>query len=403
VDHFSGKAHNPCEDAKTLDDLRDDLNVVRTLIKMGRFEQAYEAYIGDLSSALIFNLEAYAEVLSLLRTYFPKGWDRIPETLDKRFSSVLANDAALMLRYTNQLREAQAVFSISLLTALEVVNWKEIANTLRNISLTHSQQNNPSRAERVLRLSLEVAVLRNDAQDLFMNHLFHFANLSRMGQWAEAKAIWLLIDPMGRSWTRQIYRPGMAEHICALFHFKQGTLQHEHLVVAERFASEGKNRQTVRDLHSLRGEWLMEQRKWALAAKSFTEAVRMAREIGTTESEAETQLALTKLHLGQLLDPRREAEQLSLARNPAHQELAELWLALGDREQAKKHALAAYKWAWADGEPYVRRYELNKATALLKELGTEIPKLPSYDPAKDEKFPWEDKVAAAIEKLRAEK
>ena len=27
----------------------------------------------------------------------------------------------------------------------------------------------------------------------------------------------------------------------------------------------------------------------------------------------------------------------------------------------------------------------------------------SYDPAKDEKFPWEDDVRAAIEKLRAEK
>ena len=83
--------------------------------------------------------------------------------------------------------------------------------------------------------------------------------------------------------------------------------------------------------------------------------------------------------------------------------LAELWLAIGDREQAKKHALAAYKRAWADGEPYVRRYDLNKATALLTQLGTEIPKLPPYDPAKNEKLPWEDKVAAAIEKLRAAK
>lgn len=76
---------------------------------------------------------------------------------------------------------------------------------------------------------------------------------------------------------------------------------------------------------------------------------------------------------------------------------------IGDHEQAKKHALAAYQWAWADGEPYVYRYELNKARALLEKLGAELPKLPVYDPAKDEKLPWEDEVAAAIEKLRAEK
>ncbi len=72
-------------------------------------------------------------------------------------------------------------------------------------------------------------------------------------------------------------------------------------------------------------------------------------------------------------------------------------------EQAKQHARKAYEWAWADGEPYVYRYELNKARALLEQLGAEIPNLPPYDPAKDEKFPWEDDVAAAIEKLRAKK
>jgi hypothetical protein len=32
-----------------------------------------------------------------------------------------------------------------------------------------------------------------------------------------------------------------------------------------------------------------------------------------------------------------------------------------------------------------------------------IPDLPPYDPAKDGKFPCEDEVVAAIEKLRAEK
>ena len=75
----------------------------------------------------------------------------------------------------------------------------------------------------------------------------------------------------------------------------------------------------------------------------------------------------------------------------------------GDHEQAKQHALAAYKWAWADGDPYVRRYALSKAHALLERLRVEIPQLPPYDPAKDEKLPWEDEVAVAIEKLKAEK
>jgi hypothetical protein len=54
-------------------------------------------------------------------------------------------------------------------------------------------------------------------------------------------------------------------------------------------------------------------------------------------------------------------------------------------------------------EPYVHRYELNKSRALLEKLGAEIPNLPYYDPARDEKFPWEDEVAAAIKNLRTNK
>jgi hypothetical protein len=129
----------------------------------------------------------------------------------------------------------------------------------------------------------------------------------------------------------------------------------------------------------------------------------MAREVGQTAPEAETQLVLARLHLGELSDPRHGAEQLARASQPSHRALAHLWLAIGDRERAKEHALAAYKWAWADGEPYVRRYSLNKARALLEQLDTETPRLPPYDRAKDEKLPWEDEVVAAIEKLRAEK
>lgn len=106
---------------------------------------------------------------------------------------------------------------------------------------------------------------------------------------------------------------------------------------------------------------------------------------------------------GQLAEPQREAERLTELRLPAHRLLAQLWLALGDHKQAKHHALAAYRWAWADGEPYVHRYELTKTTELLQKLNVPIPNLPSYDPAKDEPFPCEADVRATIEKLRAEK
>ncbi len=129
----------------------------------------------------------------------------------------------------------------------------------------------------------------------------------------------------------------------------------------------------------------------------------MAREIGDPATRSEPQLALANFHLGRLSDPRVEAEQLAGIEGVDQGPLAELWLAIGDHEQARKHAIAAYKDAWADGEPYVYRYQLSKAAALLERLGVPVPELPRHDPEKDDKLPWEDEVAAAIEKLRAKK
>jgi hypothetical protein len=70
VDHFTAKPHNPYEQAKTLEDVQVGLHIVRTLLKMGRYQEAFDAYRGDLSIALLINLEASAESLSLLRPFF---------------------------------------------------------------------------------------------------------------------------------------------------------------------------------------------------------------------------------------------------------------------------------------------------------------------------------------------
>jgi hypothetical protein len=131
----------------------------------------------------------------------------------------------------------------------------------------------------------------------------------------------------------------------------------------------------------------------------------MTRERRLVNESSKTRLALAKHHLGQLTGDaaRSEAERLAQLRQPAHRTLALLWLALGDLDQAQHHAIAAYRWAWADGEPYVNRYELTKTTELLQQMRVPIPTLPPYDPAQDKPFPWEADVRAAIEKLRQEK
>ncbi len=403
VDFFSAQPHRPYEEAETLEDLQSGLHIVRTLLKLGRFQQAAEAYRGDLANALLFNLEAYTEILSLLRPFFPAGWGELPKDVTARDGSYLANDAAIALARCGEPGAAPAAYGAALWVYLAEENWTAAATILRNISRNLSDQNRRAQALRVDALASDVATESESEEGIFIGRLWLFADQSQLGRWAEAAATWRLLDPMGRAWSRAVYGPGMAEYAFARFRFWQGTFQEEHLTEAERLAEEAKNRTDIRNLHRLRGAWRLEQDEWAPAAANYQEAVRLARERGLPDAASETGLALAKHHLGQLADSRQEAERLAELRDPAHRLLAQLWLALGDSERAERHALAAYQWAWADGEPYVNRYELTQTTELLQQMKIEIPTLPPYDPAEDEPFPWEAEVRAAIEKLRAEK
>lgn len=397
VNYYSRQAHKPYEEAETLEDVRNSLHVVRTLVQMNLYQQAADVYCGDLSTVLLFNLEAHVEILSLLRPFFPQGWTTLSQGLDAGTQSHLASDAARALLNSGAPKEAVLIYGTALLADVRREVWANVVHRLSVISVMCSTLNRFAGEERYRLLEIDLATLIDSEPDLFDGRLGRFRQLSVVGRWKEAEEAWQTLDPMGRRWTRSSYRPGDAEYAYALFHFWQGELTEEHLVNAEQLARAGKNRGVVRRLHGLRGAWLIEQGQWALAADSLREAVRMAREVGLIDGRSEARLALAMFRLNQLPDHLHEAARLAGTREPDHLALAELWLAIGAREQATHHALAAYEWAWADGEPYVSRYELNKAASLLEQLGAKLPELPSYDPAKDAKPLWEDELASAIE------
>jgi len=403
VDYFSRQSHNPYEQTETIEELRNALHVVRTLLQMGRYEQAYEAYAGDLALALSVNLQAHTERLSILRLFFPRGWSNGPEQVSGIAASGLINMAANSLASIGESEEAIPLYGISLLVRLRQKSWYGVIESLYNLSLALADLKRFAKQQRCDTLGLDIATLINSQSYIFSARLRCFNQLVATGPWEQAEAIWQLLDPMGRDWPRVEYIPGDAEISYNWFSFYRGTLTEAQLTATEKLVRSARNRTGMRSLYHLRGRWRMDRSEWELAAESLHEAVRMAHEIGQRAETSETYLALAKFHLNHLSNPRQQAQQLAAATDLAYQALAELWFAIGDLEEAKKHALEAYKNAWADGEPYVRRYELNKARALLEQLGVPILDLPPYDPANDGKLPWEDELVAAVEKLRAEK
>ena len=105
------------------------------------------------------------------------------------------------------------------------------------------------------------------------------------------------------------------------------------------------------------GEWHLEQGRWAPAVKSLHEAVRMAR-ASWKERCRRRKPSLSLLGSTSVNSPILVPKPSNSVLREWHSylNLANLWLAIGDHEQAKKYALTAYKWVWNDGEPYVYRY-----------------------------------------------
>jgi hypothetical protein len=403
LDHFTALPHNPYRQARSLADLEIGLHIVRTLLKLGRYEGAAHAYEGDLSNALLFNIEAYEEVLSVLRPFFPDGWGTLPQVVETNLATHLACCAAFALRDTGQTEAALAVFGVALIPELSMTAGRKPDGILSNISRTLVSQNRLASALRIDALSLEAGTVFEEDEWIFTSRLYLFNDWITLGQWTEADATWAALDPMGRKWPWAAYRPGRAEYLFALSEFWRGRLDEAHLVAAENLVTQSQNRLDIRRLHQLRGEWQLELGEWRLAVDSLRRAVELAHESRLSDDASETALSLAKHHLDPRSVARSDAERLARLRQPHHRYLGCLWHALGAVDLAKHHALIAYAWAWADGEPYVRRYELTKTKELLNELQIPIPKLSPYDPATSESFPWEADVRAATNELRVEK
>ncbi len=389
VDYFSQQSRVPYEIAETLDDVRNPLQLVRTFLQMDRREEALRVFRDGLIDALFFNLEENPEVVSLLWPFFHPGWASPREGLSGVDSSYLVGHAAFAFYNLGELERSLALHEIAVRVDLRIRNWPGLQGSMARMARIFGRQNRLAMQDRYVRLELEVAERSGDAGDWFRSRYDYFEHLIELGRWEEAESLWREISRMrGSNWARTIYRPGMAEAAYALLRFQSGgltekTLAEKTLAEAERLAEAGLNRPSMRALHALRGEWHLERQEWAPAAESLYEAIRMTREAHFDDVHLEARLALARFRLDQLPDALSEAVRLSGDNGPAQLAIAELWDAIGDAERAAVHAQRAYRWAWADGEPFVHRYRLHRATALLERLGTEIPVLTVPNPAQD--------------------
>jgi hypothetical protein len=401
MDHFSQKAQDPYDQAESLEDFDNARHIVKVLFQMGKVEEARDFTIkNSFIQTLNHRFEAHNDILEIIRPFFSAGWKEMPVWLRKKGGISLANRAAVSLRRIGAFQDAFEVSEAALSVILKQKNENNLFSQLISIASTVGEQNHLAQEDRLLILASDAALVTELEKDTLTLKLTRFRQLSRLGRWSEAQAIWsYLVDCELTPVTQSI-----AAHHYAVHQYLRDELTENVLETAEKLNTSSKSALGSRNLCALRGFWLLEHNDFEPAKKCLHDAVALAHKACKIDRRAEICLAIAKYKLNELEDSNNLAEQFTYSlEEPCYLPLANLWFTIGNHAQAKKYALAAYKWASADGEPFVRRFELNKASALLVKLNAEIPSVPLFNLAKDVKLYWESDVAKTIKKFMAEK
>src|ERR1017187_1943747 len=171
VDHFTSRSDPPYEGAETMADVRNGLQVVRSLVQVGDLKRTYDIIDGEITNALWYNLERYNDYLALLRPYFPDGWTKLPRGLESEVSlGFVAALAASALASVGRTTEALATDQHAILAAIRAESLSDLGVRLRNHCNHETDEHHMQAAERALLLEEELASLDADEEHQFRGY-----------------------------------------------------------------------------------------------------------------------------------------------------------------------------------------------------------------------------------------
>ena len=402
VDHFSSRADVSDEQVTKIDDVRNALQVIRTLLHLGRTTQAADA-LTHVHGALFWSLDAYSLYLSLARALFRNGWHQAPFGVEGTDLAWLWNNTALALSACDEHEDARAIQELALDLFIELDHPHGVLGSLRNLALKADKLDNYADTLGIAARAAEATAMLGDEEDLALAHLAQANHSCTIGDFAVAESYWQQFAALPRPTTRSIYRPGWGEFALARIRWFQARLDHDQLSEVERLAREGNSRGLICEVLWLRGEWHLSRGEWQQAATDFEEHVKMTREVSLIPSWSEARLALAQVKMGHSIPLHELAHRLSTAKDPPYLPLADLYLAVGENENARRQAHAAYKKAWGVGAPYVDWKTLQQARTVFAALGDPEPQLPAFDSASQKPLAFDSKLRAYLDKKASEK
>lgn len=378
ADHFDRLPADRYDQAATLMDLRQSIELFRMLAQSRQFDRAAQLYRKGLNDALLYGVEAPHVAVALLKELFVGcGFLSACCRASRQHHGYLLNAAALASYGLGNLGSAQDILVSELEVELEASNVAGVLTCLTNLGHIAHDRNQLALEYAAFGLGLQLARAYLDTDRIAQAQLnLVVAELTR-GRIKKARAAYAVLKEMGTPASRALYRPGMAELLHCWIEFRRGKLTTGALESAMNVARSANNRAICRSLWLLRGELAIQSGEAGEAVIGFQSALTMERESGVQGDTTVARLALALALDGDVAAAHRALDEASEGQGAAQLPLAEAHLTLGNRELAREHVLEGYRWAWADGPPHVHAWELRRCKAVLKELGHPEPTLKS--------------------------
>lgn len=396
------RAHSPkhWDDATTHEEVSIGIQLVSTLLRMEKYDDAADVLTNGLDSALQFNLEANDEIISFCRRLFPKGWSQLPLITSVTDKMDVMTIAAFSLAEIEGLR-SDTVLGILENVANLALNENDINNlivSLLNIVISVDI----AYSIRLLDKLKSLSYLNGDDDVEFLTKLRNSEIVSLLGDYDLARNQLVGLLSATKPADRGAYISGQIECRISILDFCQSLLTSDQLSSLEKICTNSNYRSGIRQAKRLGGVWHLSAGRTSDAIESFRQAVAMARDSRQRDQEAEVALLLAQLRSGIALDV-AEIEQTEVTDKYAFYYLGQVWAELGEKKRAEEALWRAHDLAEEQGEPYVHRWLLDQTRASLTQLGCELRPIKQYDPASAVIKDWEIRLDELIAKLEADK
>lgn len=399
--YFEGQEKSSKEDKEmTLADLQPYIKMYNALIGAGKHDAAWGIYRHNIVTPLQFYIADYHKTFELLTPFFPEGFNSIPVLSDA------TNQEGVIFLLLHLLGSLQTQHHVPIPVAyaikydVETRKTTSLFDILGIYGVMRLSSNYLSEAKHVMDACHYLREYSGDSEYLWSKFLLLEGYTELQSEdfeqiiGATYNQVMQLDAMFGKLKITNFY-------MLHRFYMKQDieSLVNQFEDLIQRFPDPA----ALRGVERIRGEVALRDNQFDDATTHFSNSIRIGNESGvarheTVLSQAHGGLARTYLALGKIEQAARIVEEGCDDYSSAIVSKAQ-----GKHEEAKEYAIKYYTWAWADGEPYVHRWHLNRAIDLLDELSIPKPNLPVFDEANYESFPAEAEVRAYIEQLKQEK